>query len=271
MGKTLTCCTQFWRWLFVGLNIVFLVIGLGLIAVGIYLLVVDQSFSFITRSLYASPAALLIVAGVITVVITIVGIVGSIGMWYIPLIIYISIMSFVVLLQIIAGILGAVFRNDVTTESEGIVIEAIGEYSVNASGSDVNRFIDGMQNQLDCCGFTETSNWVNTLFFNQSDMRFPESCECDVVDCNECAPTQSETCNASATMLNATLQYIWTSPCESQFNQILEENLAIVIGVGLAFGIFEILGVGVAIGLCVCACLKKKNDKEAYGFDDYVY
>ena len=53
-----------------------------MIAVGIWLLVRNQDFDFLTNSIYLSPAVLLIVAGVITVVISVVGIVGAVGMWW---------------------------------------------------------------------------------------------------------------------------------------------------------------------------------------------
>ena len=63
------------------------IVGLALIGVGIWLLVQETDYSFVTDSLYASPAALLIVAGVITVVISIVGVIGALGMWYCVLIV----------------------------------------------------------------------------------------------------------------------------------------------------------------------------------------
>ena len=53
-----------------------------MVAVGIWLLVSERDFDFITDSIYASPAALLIVAGAITVIVSIVGIIGAIGMWW---------------------------------------------------------------------------------------------------------------------------------------------------------------------------------------------
>ena len=56
-------------------------IGLTMVAVGIWLLASNQSFDFITDTIYASPAALLIIAGVITVGIALVGILGAAGMW----------------------------------------------------------------------------------------------------------------------------------------------------------------------------------------------
>jgi hypothetical protein len=82
MGKALTCCTHTWRLVFVVLNILFTMVGLALIGIGIWLIATDATFSFITNSAIASPAALLIVAGVVTAVISVVGIIGAIGMWY---------------------------------------------------------------------------------------------------------------------------------------------------------------------------------------------
>jgi len=52
------------------------------LAVGIYLAVVGNSLSFLTGgNSYTGGAALLIICGVITVVITGLGILGGIGLW----------------------------------------------------------------------------------------------------------------------------------------------------------------------------------------------
>jgi len=57
-------------------------IGLAILGVGIYLVVVGNNFAFLTGGgNFTSGAALLIICGVITVVITGLGILGGIGLW----------------------------------------------------------------------------------------------------------------------------------------------------------------------------------------------
>lgn len=270
MGKTLTCCTHFWRWLFVALNVAFALIGLALIAVGIWLEVIGEDFEFVTESKYASPAVLVIVSGVITVVISVVGVVGAIGMWSCVLIVYISFMAIVVILQIVAGILGFVFQDSLRDAIEDRSFDAISRYTLNGTSADVNRFIDYVQRELDCCGFSGPSDWLDTIFANESlaafpesPTIFPESCECNITDCDRCAPFGGGTC-----ILNETR--IWTQGCNESLTDVLEDNLGIIAGVGVAFGLFEISGVAVALGLCVCACMKRGKDDDI-PIDEYVY
>ena len=56
-------------------------IGLALVAFGIYLLVGDNTLRVLTGNEFASDGALILVAGVITAIISFVGILGAAGKW----------------------------------------------------------------------------------------------------------------------------------------------------------------------------------------------
>ena len=56
-------------------------IGLALIGFGIYLLVGDNTLRVLTGNEFASDGALILVAGVITAIISFVGILGAAGKW----------------------------------------------------------------------------------------------------------------------------------------------------------------------------------------------
>jgi hypothetical protein len=268
MGKTLTCCTHTWRLIFVVLNVIFTIIGLALIGVGIWLIVEGTDYSFITDSL-ASPAALLIVAGVVTVVISIVGIVGALGMWYCVLVVYICCLAVVIILQITAGILGAVFRDKLSDLVEDGVNRAIKDYSVNDTDTDVNNFIDYIQNEFKCCGFAGPYDWVNTTFFNVTG-RTPDSCSCGEQNCDTCILFGVD-CDQNITGGNITGgNLVWAKGCNTRVTDRIQDSLGVVIGVGVAFGLFEISGVAIALALCICACMKKSKEDD-FAVDDYVY
>lgn len=57
------------------------VIGLGLIGLSIYLLATQNDLSFITGSNIASGGALILIAGLITAIISLIGILGALGKW----------------------------------------------------------------------------------------------------------------------------------------------------------------------------------------------
>lgn len=65
-------------------------IGLAILGVGIYLQVVGNNFAFLTNNTLVTGAALLIICGVVTVVITGLGVVGGIGLWR-PILVIVSI------------------------------------------------------------------------------------------------------------------------------------------------------------------------------------
>jgi len=65
-------------------------IGLAILGVGIYLAVVGNNFAFLTGgNQFTSGAALLIICGVVTIVVTGLGILGGIGLWR-PILVIVS-------------------------------------------------------------------------------------------------------------------------------------------------------------------------------------
>ena len=56
-------------------------IGLGVLATGIYLLASQNNLDFLTGSEIASGGVLILIAGFITLVISLIGVVAAAGMW----------------------------------------------------------------------------------------------------------------------------------------------------------------------------------------------
>lgn len=56
-------------------------IGLGVFATGIYLLASQNNLDFLTGSEYASGGVLILIAGFITVAISLIGVFAAAGMW----------------------------------------------------------------------------------------------------------------------------------------------------------------------------------------------
>jgi hypothetical protein len=87
-------------------------VGLGIIGGGIYLLVQGGTYAFITGNEYAAAAPLLIVCGVITLVIAILGLIAGLTLWWPLFLIYGIILLIVIVLEIVAAILGFVFQSN---------------------------------------------------------------------------------------------------------------------------------------------------------------
>ena len=67
------------------------VIGLALIGLAIYLLATQNDLTVLTGNRFASGGVLILIAGLITTIISFVGVLGAIGMWPVLLIIVSSV------------------------------------------------------------------------------------------------------------------------------------------------------------------------------------
>jgi hypothetical protein len=170
-------------------------------------------------------------------------------------------MAIVVIFQIVAGILGAVFRDRVRDVLNDRVNEALDMYNGTETPSDIKTFIDGLQRDFDCCGYNGPGDWLNTTFGT-----FPESCRCTVEDCKRCAPFTGN-CDPS---LASNGSFVWIQGCDRSVIEGLEDNLGVVAGVGVSFGLFQLSGVAIALALCICSCMKRKKEDD-FPVDDYVY
>lgn len=63
------------------------VIGLALIGLAIYLLATQNDLTFLTGSRVASGAVLILISGLVTAIISFIGVLGAIGMWPVLLIV----------------------------------------------------------------------------------------------------------------------------------------------------------------------------------------
>lgn len=260
--KALKCCVHAWRIVFIVLNSIFLVIGLVLVGLSIYLLATQNDLTVITGNRIASGAVLILIAGLITSVISFIGVLGAVGMWSVLLIVYIALLFVIVLLEIVAGILGFVYRTSLVEASAERASDAIIQYRLEEDPEfkeDVNFIVDFLQGEFDCCGYTGVSDWLDTDYLNDTGGRFPDSCNCteppEMMTGQPCGEVNS--------------QFIYTAPCNGSFSDFLSNNLIIVGGVGIAFGIFELLGLAVAISLTCCFCYIKKH-KDDYEFTKAV-
>ena len=229
MAKALNCCLQFWRFVLIIIDAAFVLVGLTLLGLAIYLLVTQADFTFITGTKYASGAVLLLIAGAITVLVAGIGLVGAAGLFTLLLSIYIGIMCFIVILEITAGILGFVYQKQVSTVVQGRFSNAIMEYRNESSRdyrSDVNDFIDFIQKNARCCGYLSSDDWTQTVYYENSSQHYPPSCLCSDQTSGLCTQQSAQT--------------IWTHGCNATLAEYLRGELALLGGIGIAFGVMEV-------------------------------
>ncbi|XP_064399862.1 CD82 antigen-like [Halichondria panicea] len=250
-----SCCTHFWRILFMIVNTVFALIGLGLTGLGIYLLASGNDLQFITGNQYANGGALILIAGLITFIIALVGLIGAAGMWSCVIAFYIVFMTLVVILEIVAGVLGFVYQMEL---GEIVAVRVTSAFDTfNAEDNDVTALVNFMQGEFQCCGYDSYEDWLDTPYLNNTQL-FPDSCNCtnaSTVDCISVPEVPN--------------QMIYDRNCSAGVRSFLEENLIVIGAVGITFGVLELFGLGISIALCACFCYIKKHEDD-YNFNKAV-
>uniref|UniRef100_A0A1X7UKJ2 Tetraspanin n=1 Tax=Amphimedon queenslandica TaxID=400682 RepID=A0A1X7UKJ2_AMPQE len=241
--KEIGCCGHGIRILFLILNIFFVLIGLGLVAGGIYLVVVGDTYSFITNNTYAAGAPILIVCGVVTLIIAIVGLIAAIGLWWPLLLIYSVVLGVVVILEIVAAILGFVFQTQLGDYYAEVFNRTIHEFQINET-TDAISFVNSVQEEFECCGVFEPSDWLTTSYYMETG-GFPDSCLCT---------------NGTSGCTVVEGASVYSQGCDGSFFEFVRSNAAAIGGIGLAFGLCEILGVVFGIILCCCLFSKRNSD-----------
>lgn len=241
------------RWLFVACNFFFFVLGAITFSIGVWGVVEgsDNDYDLITGNETVSGAALLLVSGIITLAIAVVGIIGACAMWRPLLVIYAIAVFIIIVLEIAGAIVAFVFQDNIRDEFRDNMEDAIREYRLNTTDpdhqSDVNNAVESVQDQLECCGVKNASDW---LTLNPDAVRNnggvpPANCKCDA--------NKDDCTTYTGTLDGQTISFLaWEDGCLD----ILEDNarrIAIASGiVGIIVAVIEILFILMAIGLCCC-------------------
>ena len=259
MGRY-SICTNCLRIIFILLNCVFLLLGAGIGGLGSWLLYLgeEHDYSVITGHTLVSGAALLLSAGVITLVIAGVGIIGVCGMWRPLLLIYIILVIFVALIEVAAGITGLMFRDEVANQVEDRMFTAMEDYRSSSSSrgyrGDVNGVVDYVQKTFECCGVNSSVDWfiVNPNVTITDGNMPPRDCLCTVGVDGHCAQFNFTYIPPGSQDEQDAVYEAWNRGCLTYVQDNLD-TVAISVGlIGFVVAGIELVGVAIAIGLFVC-------------------
>ena len=231
----LSTCPKITKFIFVFFNILFLILGLVIVGVGAWLVAENNAFVALTGNSVVSGAALIIVAGGVTVIIAAVGILGALCQARPLLVIFAVTLIIIVILEIVGAGLAIYFRNNIRVFLDDGFKRAFAAFSNGDSALDVA--VNAYQNQVDCCGAENYTDWMNSDFF-MTKQRFPDSC------CRDDAGN----CRGNSTSLRMT-------GCIPATIGAVTNNVGAAVAVGgiaLAFGFLEVAGIVLSLGLCCC-------------------
>lgn len=245
MGKN--TCIKYTVFIF---NFIFLFIGIGLLAAGIYLKVgntnyVDVAEELTSLSEYVTAGNLMIAVGVIIVVVAFLGCCGAIKESRCMLLSFFCLLLIIFILELAAGIFAIVKKDDIEEQFQKDFTDAIKtKYSPTDTNGVVNKVIDTFQKEHKCCGYNNWLDWKGSKYY-QNKKLVPKSC---------CKTDQG--CPTDANNPNSSVYY--QEGCFVKVTDWFKDNSIIAGACASAFAAVQILGLIFAM-LLYCSVGSSSN------------
>lgn len=160
-----SCCLKY---VIFGFNVMFWLLGLGIMAVGVWAWTEKDTFNNLSRltNVALDPAFILILIGTVTFIIGFTGCVGALRENTCLLAAYAIFLALLLLSEMTAGILGFIFKDWIKSQATGGFQAFIIHYREDP---DQQNLIDWIQEDwLQCCGIEGPKDWDRNNYFNCS-------------------------------------------------------------------------------------------------------
>ncbi|XP_062523176.1 tetraspanin-9-like [Corticium candelabrum] len=158
------------KWLLLIFNLIFWAGGVAILGVGIYVKLKFGDFVDILDKDWANAPNLLIAVGAIIAVLAFFGCIGAWCESRCSLYVFAILLFVTFVLELVAGILAVVYRDDVKDKLQGLLTTSQWEYD----SEPVRKSWKAVQNEFDCCGVTNKTDWYGKGNFSSSNL--PDSC-----------------------------------------------------------------------------------------------
>lgn len=138
---------------------------------------------------------------------------------------YAMFLTLIFLVELVAAIVGFVFRHEIKNSFKNNYEKALKQY--NSTGDYRSHAVDKIQSTLHCCGVTDYTDWTNTNYY--SEKGFPKSC-CKREDC---------TPQRDADKVN-------NEGCFIKVMTIIESEMGVVAGISFGVACFQLIGIFLA-------------------------
>lgn len=251
MGQSTTIV----RYLFFGFNLIFWILGLVVLAIGIYSRVENDTWKDLinTNSMFQA-ANLLIAAGIFVSVIGFLGCFGAIKKNQWCLFGYTVLVVVIFILEVAGGAYAYSNRKQVqeklTKGVQGGVLVTYGRNDTVSIG--ISHAVDWFQQNVKCCGAAGPTDWVQSYWHSNvsaDGIQVPKSC-C-VKPSGDCNVGISADSNSTA---------IFNRGCVQVGKEFAKKNLWMVGGAGVGIAVIEVLGVVFALLLCRAYQMDERGD-----------
>ncbi|XP_077286434.1 tetraspanin 26A isoform X4 [Arctopsyche grandis] len=166
-SSEVSCCLKY---LIFGFNVLFWLLGLGILAVGVWAWTEKDTFNNLSKltNIALDPAFILICVGTMTFIIGFTGCVGALRENTCLLACYAVFLALLLLSEMTVGILGFVFKDWIKQQATGGFQAFITHYREDP---DQQNLIDWIQEDwLQCCGIEGPRDWDRNAYFNCSSL-----------------------------------------------------------------------------------------------------
>lgn len=241
-------------------NVLFWFFSILVLGIGIFVMVEKREVYSKLTDLYYDPAVIFVVFGGLMFFITFTGCIGALRENTCLLGCYAGIIAFLLLLEVICGILGFVNSSKLEEKVEEKLRNSIVFYR-DPDKQDLHFLIDSAQAELGCCGARAYTDWETNLYFNCS---APSVSACGVPF--SCCKTEDQRtnrqCGYGIAKLNSAEreERISVEGCLTVAVRLLKDNLALIAG--LSFGVVALQ----IITVCLAAAFRRQilEVKEKY-------
>lgn len=266
----LTCGGNCARVSLIILNTVFLVIGLGFLGVGIWLVVDNSALQVLrfaigivtTADLVWGAAVIVIVISIFVIFIAGVGFYGSFSSNTCCIGFYSAILVILLVLQAIGLILIGVFYSQINTKMARNMNDTLQVRYGKAEYGGTTKGWNFLQTEIFCCGVKRPLDWSTSWWKNQTSTKnVPDQC-CVLVkkDFRNPQPVDPVKCQDAAYDENYPdrHKYINAKGCEQKVEDWMDSYFAIILGVIGGLFVIQVMIV------CLACCLKSAAKKNAY-------
>lgn len=225
-------------------NFIFFLGGVGLLGVGIYVHLKIGDYVELSTVKYVTGSIIIIIVGAVIAVIAFFGCCGAMKESKCLLGTFFVLMLLVFGLEVAGTALGYVYRSQVKTELQKDLNNTLSQYG-EEDKKGVTDAYKLLQEKEKCCGVNSYEDWQRTPFTGGNHSFVPDSC-CKVVT-KGCGNISKGTSN------------IYTEGCYEKTLKLLEDNLMIIGGIGVAVAVIQLLSMIFAMVL-IC----KVKDQSTY-------
>ncbi|XP_076842123.1 CD82 molecule b [Brachyhypopomus gauderio] len=242
MGKGCITATKYFLFLF---NLLFFIFGALILGFGLWVLLDNQSFIAVLQESSTTlkvGSYILIGVGSLSMLMGFLGCIGAIYEIRCLLGLYFTCLLLILIAQVTAAVLIYFQRDLLKHEMSSIVNKIIVNY--NGQNRTADRAWDYIQRTIQCCGWTEPSNWMeNVMIKNSSVTLYPCSCRNATIAGTEMQET--DLCQSLVPDWP-----VYNKGCISSVEDWFLRNSGVILGLCVGVAVIELLGM--ILSMCLC-------------------